>query len=67
MKRIWPFTFYFLYFAALSSIMPFFVLFYQGLEFTGAQIGLHAFEQLDDPAVHVQAALAQGGLGDVER
>jgi MFS transporter, PPP family, 3-phenylpropionic acid transporter len=40
MKRVWPFTFYFLYFAALSSLMPFFVLFYQGLEFSGAQIGL---------------------------
>ena len=40
MKNIWPFTFYFLYFAALSSLMPFFVLFYQGLGFSGAQIGL---------------------------
>ena len=40
MKKIWPFSFYFLYFAALSSLMPFFVLFYQGLEFSGAQIGL---------------------------
>ena len=40
MKRIWPFTFYFLYFAALSSLMPFLVLFYQGLGFSGAQIGL---------------------------
>lgn len=40
MKKIWPFTFYFLYFAALSSAMPFFVLFYQRLGFSGAQIGL---------------------------
>ena len=40
MKRIWPFTFYFLYFAALSSLMPFLVLFYRGLEFNGTQIGL---------------------------
>ena len=32
--------FYLLHFAALSSFMPFLVLFYQGLEFTGAQIGL---------------------------
>lgn len=40
MKRIWPFTFYFLYFAALASLLPFFVLFYQGLHFNGAQIGL---------------------------
>jgi MFS family permease len=40
MKRIWPFTFYFLYFAAMSSLMPFLVLFYQGLGFSGAHIGL---------------------------
>jgi MFS transporter, PPP family, 3-phenylpropionic acid transporter len=40
MKKFWPFTFYFLYFAALSSAMPFFVLFYQGLGFNGTQIGL---------------------------
>lgn len=40
MKKAWPFTFYLLYFAALSSAMPFFVLFYQGLGFSGAQIGL---------------------------
>lgn len=40
MKKIWPFTFYVLYFAALSSLMPFLVLFYQELDFGGAQIGL---------------------------
>ena len=40
MKKIWPFSFYFLYFAALSCLMPFIVLFYQGLGFTGTQIGL---------------------------
>jgi MFS transporter, PPP family, 3-phenylpropionic acid transporter len=40
MKKIWPFTFYFLYFAAMASLLPFFVLFYQGLGFSGAQIGL---------------------------
>lgn len=40
MKKAWPFTFYLLYFAAMSSAMPFFVLFYQGLGFSGAQIGL---------------------------
>jgi PPP family 3-phenylpropionic acid transporter len=39
-KKIWPFTFYVLYFAALSSLMPFLVLFYQSLEFSGTQIGL---------------------------
>jgi len=42
MQRIWPFTFYFLYFAAFASLLPFFVLFYQQLGFNGAQIGLLA-------------------------
>lgn len=40
MKRIWPFSFYFLYFAAFASLLPFLVLFYQQLGFGGAQIGL---------------------------
>src|SRR4030095_14724037 len=39
-KMIWPVSFYFLYFAALASFMPFIVLFYQDLKFNGAQIGL---------------------------
>lgn len=40
MKKIWPFSYYFLYFAAFSSLMPFLVLFYQQINFTGTQIGL---------------------------
>jgi MFS family permease len=40
MRKIWPFTFYFLYFAAFASLLPYFVLFYQSLGFSGAQIGL---------------------------
>ena len=40
MNKIWPFTFYFLYFAAFASLLPYFVLFYQGLGFNGTQIGL---------------------------
>ena len=40
MKKFWPFTFYLLYFAALSSLMPFLVLFYRELGFSGAPIGL---------------------------
>ena len=39
-KKIWPFSFNVLYFAALSTVLPFFVLFYQELGFSGAQIGL---------------------------
>lgn len=40
MKKIWPFSFYFLYYAAMASFMPFVVLFYQQLGFNGVQIGL---------------------------
>jgi PPP family 3-phenylpropionic acid transporter len=40
MKKIWPFSFYFLYFAAFASLVPFFVIFYQELGFNGIQIGL---------------------------
>ena len=40
MKKIWPFSFYFLYFAAFSSFMPFLVLLYQEMKFNGTQIGL---------------------------
>ena len=40
MKKIWPFSFYFLHYAAFSALLPFIVLFYQQLNFTGTQIGL---------------------------
>ena len=40
MKKIWPFSFYFLYYAAISVYAPYFVLYYQELSFSGAQIGL---------------------------
>jgi MFS transporter, PPP family, 3-phenylpropionic acid transporter len=40
MKKIWPFSFYFLYYAALAFFMPYIVLFYQQLVFTGPQIAL---------------------------
>jgi PPP family 3-phenylpropionic acid transporter len=40
MKRIWPFTFYVLYFGANASFLPYLVLYYQNLKFSGAQIGL---------------------------
>ena len=42
MKRTIPFTFYFMYYAAAAFMMPFVVLYYQHLGFTGAQIGLLA-------------------------
>jgi PPP family 3-phenylpropionic acid transporter len=64
MKKIWPFSFYFLYFAALSSLMPFFVLFYQGLGFSGAQIGLLTGIP---PLVSLFASPAWTGLADAKR
>lgn len=40
MKKVWSLGFYFLFYAAMSSFIPFIVLFYQGLNFSGTQIGL---------------------------
>src|SRR4030042_5870264 len=40
MKKASPFIFYMLYFAAVAFYMPFIVLYFQGLGFNGAQIGL---------------------------
>lgn len=40
MKTIWPFSFYFLLFAAFAFVAPFMVLYYQSIGFTGTQIGL---------------------------
>ncbi|OGN93719.1 MAG: hypothetical protein A2Z71_04125 [Chloroflexi bacterium RBG_13_50_21] len=40
MKKTSPFMFYMLYFAAVAFYMPFIVLYFQGLGFNGAQIGL---------------------------
>jgi MFS transporter, PPP family, 3-phenylpropionic acid transporter len=40
MKKFWPFSFYFIYYAALAMFMPFIVLFYQEIDFNGPQIAL---------------------------
>jgi MFS family permease len=40
MNKTWPFTLNFLLFAALAFVIPFLVLYYQSLGFTGAEIGL---------------------------
>ena len=40
MKKFWPFTFNFLLNAAAACVVPFMVLYYQGLGFTGTQIGI---------------------------
>lgn len=42
MKKIWPFSFYFLILAGAAAYRPYLVLYYQSLSFTGAQIGLLA-------------------------
>jgi PPP family 3-phenylpropionic acid transporter len=40
MKKIWPFSFNFLFYAAMACLMPFLVLYFRQLGFTGFQIGL---------------------------
>ena len=40
MNKAWPFALNFLLFAAMAFVVPFLVLYYQNLGFTGAQIGL---------------------------
>lgn len=40
MKKLWPFTFNFLLNAGAACVVPFMVLYYQGLGFTGTQIGI---------------------------
>jgi PPP family 3-phenylpropionic acid transporter len=40
MRKIWPFSLSFLLFAGIAFVMPFLVLYYQSLGFSGAQIGL---------------------------
>jgi MFS transporter, PPP family, 3-phenylpropionic acid transporter len=64
MKRILPFVFYFLHFAALSSLIPFFVLFFQELGFSGAQIGLLTGVP---PLVTLVASPFWTGLADAKR
>ena len=41
-NRVWPFSFYFLFFAGVATYFPYLVLYYQSLSFTGAQIGVLA-------------------------
>lgn len=40
MKKIWPFLFYFTFFAAASGLFPFTALYYQSIGLSGTQIGL---------------------------
>lgn len=40
MKKFWPFAFYFLFFAAVSSLIPYLALYYQQIGLSGAQTGI---------------------------
>jgi PPP family 3-phenylpropionic acid transporter len=40
MRKIWSFSFYFLYYAGVAAMMPYMVLYYQYRGLSGAQIGL---------------------------
>jgi PPP family 3-phenylpropionic acid transporter len=64
MKRLPPFTFYFLYFAATASLMPYFVRYYQQLGFGGVEIGLLAGIS---PLVNLVGAPLWTGLADATR
>jgi MFS transporter, PPP family, 3-phenylpropionic acid transporter len=64
MKKIWPFSYYFLNFAAFSALIPFFVIFYQQLGFNGTQIGLLTGIP---PLITLVAAPLGTGLADSTR
>ncbi len=61
MRRFWPFSFYFLFFAALAGFAPYVVLYWQSLQFTGPEIGILTFIP---PVVTLFAAPLWTGLGD---
>ena len=42
-NRFWPFSFYFLYFAALAGFAPYVVLYWQSQGFSGPEIGVLTF------------------------
>jgi MFS transporter, PPP family, 3-phenylpropionic acid transporter len=39
MKKLWPFSFYFFYFAAIATLLPYLVLYYEELGLSGRQMG----------------------------
>ncbi len=61
MKKTPPFTFYLLFYAAASFSMPFIILYFQELGFSGAQIGLLAGMA---PLITVFGAPIWTGLAD---
>ena len=64
MKKIWPFSFYFWYFAGIAFMSPFVVLFFQNRGFSGAQIGLLAGLS---PLITMVCTPIWTGLADIRR
>jgi PPP family 3-phenylpropionic acid transporter len=64
MKKTTPFLFYFLFYAANAAYMPYLVLYYQSLGFTGTQIGLLASLS---PLLFMFGAPLWTGLADATR
>jgi len=62
MKRIYPFSFYLLYFGANACFLPYIILYYQGLGFSGAQIGILS---AISPLVSLVGAPFWTGIADV--
>lgn len=64
MKKIWPFSFYLLYFGAGACVFPYFVLYYQSLGFSGAQIGILS---AISPLITLAGAPFWTGIADTSR
>jgi len=64
MKKIHPFSFYLLYFGASAFFLPYIVLYYQNLGFTGAQIG---FLFAISPLITLVGAPFWTGLADTSQ
>lgn len=64
MKKTTSFVFYFLFYGANAAYMPYLVLYYQSLDFSGAQIGLLASLS---PLIFMVGASLWTGLADATR
>src|SRR5258708_32698530 len=62
MKKIYPFSFYLLYFGANACFLPYLILYYQNLGFSGAQIGLLS---AISPLISLVGAPFWTGIADV--
>jgi PPP family 3-phenylpropionic acid transporter len=62
MKKIYPFSFYLLYFGANACFLPYIILYYQGLGFSGAQIGILSAVS---PLISLAGAPFWTGIADV--